>query len=175
MLIKLLDRLIDCLIDWLIHFVGEPEKNPSHLILQIKPPEFIRKELPLWEVGNKLPDKITAKIFTQDPVKLFEIKNDWLISLNQQKAKPLETDLTEDEYWILNPLLNSNPFEEDDEDGDIQSDIPDFSKYKENLNPMDRMELCLDYQYIWSTHRRIRPSKQKFALNNSSILKTTVQ
>ena len=82
----------------MIHFVGEPEKNPSHFILQIKPPEFIRKELPLWEVGNKLPDKITAKIITQDPVKLFEIKNDWLISLNQQKAKPLETDLTEDEY-----------------------------------------------------------------------------
>ena len=82
----------------MIHVVGEPEKNPSHLILQIIPPEFIRKELPFWKVGNTLPDKITAKIFSQDPVTLFEIKNDWLIVLDQQKAKPLQTDLTEDEY-----------------------------------------------------------------------------
>ena len=145
----------------MIHVVGEPEKNPSHLILQIIPPEFIRKELPFWKVGNTLPDKITAKIFSQDPVTLFEIKNDWLIVLDQQKAKPLQTDLTEDEYLILTPLLNSNPLEDDDGKGDIPSSIPDFSNYKANLNPMDRMELCLDYQYIWSTHRRIRNGKLK--------------
>ena len=145
----------------MIHVVGEPEKNPSHLILQITPPEFIRKELPFWKVGNKLPDKITAKIFSQDPKTLFEIKNDWLIVLAQQEVKPLQSHLTEDELLILTSLLNSNPLEVDDGKEDIPASIPDFSKYKPILSPMDRMELCLDYQYIWSTHRRIRNGKSK--------------
>ena len=136
----------------MIHCVGEPEKNPSHGNLEV--PSFIKEVLPLWKLGDFLPEQIRNKMFTSDPSTLYILKRDLMQSLTPVKLRKEIKEMEEGDVQYLESMLGRG----DNEEADIESEIkiPDFTDYVSPNKPRGQRELLNDYLYIWTTHKRLR-------------------
>ena len=147
----------------MIHCVGEPEKNPSHGNLEV--PSFIKEVLPLWKLGDFLPEQIRNKMFTSDPSTLYILKRDLMQILTPVKLRKDIKEMEEGDVQYLESMLGRG----DNEEADIESEIkiPDFTDYVSPNKPRGQRELLNDYLYIWTTHKRLRGKGQ--LKSNSTI------